>query len=76
MEFPKILDDKRSVFALTNRDGAPIFQIGQQSVTEIAAYGEPGPYCELPFFAVLKGEEVAARVPAEAVMAIYLPREV
>lgn len=64
MTIPTILEDPRTIVEVRlSADMA--YTVGMSDVTAIRAYGEPGANSPLvPFFAVLIGHEVVARVPA------------
>lgn len=53
----------------------PLSQWDGRLVTAISAYGEPGPYCMLPWLAIYVGAQIAARIPASAVEIYYRPHE-
>jgi hypothetical protein len=60
MEPNTILEDKREIemLAYDTRDGECYQVGGAGGVTAIIAYGEPSQYCNVPFFAVYKGDEL------------------
>ena len=71
----QIADDRRPIKALTNeRHGCGFAHVGSGGVTKIVAYKEPGQGAAVPWLAVYKGQECAARISAEHV-AIYYETE-
>ena len=66
----KILNDERPIRCLVE-EGASIAQVGQLGVTKIEAYGEPGEYCFIPFFAVYKDDKIFFRVNGLKVYQIF-----
>lgn len=69
---PTILEDGREIGSITGEEGADEwwYGVGAVNVEKIAAYGEPGQYCDTPWFAVYKEGEIIARVPAGAVRSV------
>lgn len=65
-----ILDDKRPIDTIC-WNNAEDTQYSTKYGYEIEAYGEPGMYCCIPFFAVKKGGIIIARVPAWQVSVHY-----
>ena len=65
-----ILEDKRPIEAIywNNAEDA---QYSTKGGFEIEAYGEPGMYCCIPFFAVKHDGVIVARVPAWQVSVHY-----
>jgi hypothetical protein len=58
-----ILGDDRTIKSVHFQRGKG-YTVGENGVTEIVAYGEPGQMAKVPFIAVYKGSEIATRVPA------------
>lgn len=73
MEEPvkKILQDDREIAELWFPGAGAGFRVGQEGVTRIVAYGEPGLHCELPYFAVWFGDHLNNRVPATTAVVVY-----
>lgn len=69
-----ILKDEREIEAIwfvNDPNGGGHMIAAGWPTTKIVAYGEPGPHCELPWFAVYHGEHIHARVPALHVTVVY-----
>lgn len=58
-----MLDDERTIKSAHYERGGG-YEVGEDGVTEIVAYGEKGQGAYVPFIAVYKGSEIATRVPA------------
>ncbi len=56
-----LLEDTREIQKVYSVDG-DWWAVGLQGVTAIKAYGEPGQYCYLPWFAIYKGDTITGRV--------------
>ena len=67
-----ILGDGRTITAIFWPDDT-MHRVGEFGVTEIKAYGEPGHYALVPWFAVYKGDALVSRVPADQVAVWYVP---
>jgi len=61
-----ILEDGRPIRWLSFPNGT-VYKVGTSGVTKIVAYGEPGEYCLLPWFAIYKGDTIMCRVNAAAI---------
>jgi len=71
MAVDKILDDDREISMLAYEDDSGV-RVGQGGVTRIVAYGEPGVYCDQPWFAVYESDHLAARYAAtQGMVVIY-----
>ena len=58
-----ILEDKRQISSIHWDDELDSrFMVGEVCVERIEAYGEPGQYCMLPWFAIWKDGKVVQRV--------------
>jgi len=57
-------------FGPDNED-ALFFKVGEQKITEIIAYDESGHMSNIPWIAVLKGEHIHLRTPADKVAVTY-----
>lgn len=70
-----ILDDKRPISTIAFGPKVDDFgySVGVSGVTAIVAYAENGEMAPVAWFAVMIGNEVAARVPARMVMVAYQP---
>lgn len=66
-----ILDDKREIdlISFNGEDGGHYSRHGGYV---IEAYGEPQIHCDMPYFRVLKGGVVVARIPAWMVSVHYV----
>jgi len=58
----QLIDDKREIKLVVD-DAAQcnMWVVGQEGVTKIECYPEPGQYSYIPFLAIYKGEHVAER---------------
>lgn len=70
--YTKLGQDRRQIRSISwdDADGSS-FSVGQSGVTKIEAYEEYGEQCMIPWLAVYRGDEVAARVPAHKVSVFY-----
>lgn len=66
----ELMEDQRTIDNLALVDEDYFFKVGVAGVTKIRAYGEPGQYCMVPWFAVHRGAEIICRVPAEQAMLV------
>jgi len=65
-----MLEDDRKIQGVYYSDSG-LHEIGIMGCTRIEAYGEPGPYCHLPFIAVWYEGELKHRIPAGMVQVVY-----
>ena len=77
MELPKgqttLSKDNRPIHAIYwPGENGQSFTVGTCGVTKIEAYDENGHMANIPWVAVLKGEEIAIRAPADQVFVQYL----
>jgi hypothetical protein len=71
-----ILEDGRPVRGLTNQAHCQNFAwVGQEGVTDIVAYEEPGECAAVPWFRIYAGEEIVSRVAARHVAVHYVTKE-
>jgi len=70
----KILDDRRPISSLGWGPGGAdmAVTVGRSGCTRIVAYGEPGEYCLIPWFAAYYGEEKEPRQRFPASGVIYV----
>lgn len=68
----KMLEDDRTIEGLyfDDEEGS-CFVVGHGDVTTIEAYGEPGVYGDIPYFAVFERNKITHRVPAYKVTVKY-----
>ena len=66
----QMLEDEREIEQIFYEDGSDV-NVGDSGVTAIKAYGEHGLYCNLPWLAIYKGDEIARRIPANFVEIHY-----
>lgn len=74
-----LLDDKRPIIGVWPPDpmqeGYSPYKVGLGGITKIEAYGEPGPFCMVPWIAVWKGDVCVARMNAHHVAEIWYTEE-
>lgn len=68
-----ILNDEREISRIAEGPAGydEVAGVGRHGVTKITAYGEPGEYCLIPFYAVYKDDEIIMRVPAAKLAVFY-----
>ena len=74
---PEILEDQRQIEAIATKEYyfpivgyEPLGYVGEGN-TRIVAYGESGLVSAIPWFAVYKGDDIVARVPAGMCQAVW-----
>jgi hypothetical protein len=71
-EITDILSDKRRIYGLYYAESDQGFhEVGVGGCTKIKAYGEPGPHCYLPFYAIYYDDVIKFRVPSTMVEVRY-----
>jgi len=67
-----IIEDQREIGGVyfDDEEGSR-FQVGENGVTSIKAYGENAEYCLVPWLAIYRGEEIWQRLPAGRVRIYY-----
>ena len=79
MQYDKIIEDEREIVRIVwdNEEAAEVGGLvgasDHRKITRIESYGEPAQYCNVPWFAVYVGDEIAMRVPAGQVSVQYAP---
>lgn len=76
MIVPDLVSDERpiaSVMIQQPEGGYLVFERGVQNVTDIRAYGEPGPHCFIAWIAIFMNHDRLPefRIPADAVTIIH-----
>lgn len=71
MNLSTMIDDSRTVVAV--HWGEFFHRVGEEGVTKIVVYGEPGPHCFLPWIAVYRDGEVWKRLDAAGKEIVYSP---
>ena len=76
MKLKDILNDEREIVAIYPADGSLGWTIEEPyhqalHVDKIEAYGEPGEYCALPWFALWEDGQIIARINAMAVSDVH-----
>lgn len=67
-----LLDDKRPIkFVAWGEEPHQCYAVGHGPVTRIEVYGEPGPHCYLPWFAVYAGDVIIERRSADGCRVTY-----
>lgn len=64
----QILDDTRKIKGLVMDTFS--HEVGRDGVEEIVAYGEPGEFCDLPWFALYYKGQICRRINAITIFAV------
>lgn len=71
MTICKIVDDKREISAVYQLNDESAYIVGKGNITAIKPYDENGEYAPFTWLAIFKGEQIAIRIPANAVEIHY-----
>lgn len=67
-----MLEDTREIKSiLWNDEYGSMYEVGHGDCTKIEVYGEPGPYCDVPWIAVYVSDKLITRIPAQQVQVMY-----
>lgn len=71
-----IQEDTREILGLyfDDAEGGQL-EKGRMGITEIKAYGEPAEFCNVPWLAIMRGNEIWQRIPAGRVRIVYKIKE-
>lgn len=75
MSITAIVQDTRAIatIAFSPGDTGFAYSVGTNGVSRIVAYWENGAMAPVPWFAVIIGDDIIARVPAQMVFVSYQP---
>lgn len=68
-----MLEDQRPIKGIYFNDAeGGCYEVGIMGCTRIEVYGEPGEYCNKPWIAIYKSDELTTRIPAGMAQIVYV----